>query len=101
MDMYSEFMDKSKSNKNNKHNFVFIHFPETTAKFGKSSSGKQWEDYTKDISLLFSGHFHDIVGKLMIFENKIFIFIMIYFICLSIYLYKYIRYNIYSYTFFF
>jgi len=62
MDMYSDFMDKSKLNKNNKHNFVFIHFPETTAKFGKSSTGKNWEDYTKDISLLLTGHFHDIVA---------------------------------------
>jgi len=63
MDMFSESMDKTKANPENKHNFVFIHYPETTAKFGKSSSGKRWEDYTKDISIMFSGHFHNLVGK--------------------------------------
>ncbi|OUM63408.1 hypothetical protein PIROE2DRAFT_61304 [Piromyces sp. E2] len=63
MDMYSESMDKAKANTDNKHNFVFIHYPETTAKFGKSSKGKRWEDYTKDISILFSGHFHNLVGE--------------------------------------
>ncbi|ORX63993.1 Metallo-dependent phosphatase [Anaeromyces robustus] len=63
MDLYSNFMNNAKSNPNNKHNFVFMHFPETTATFGKSSSGKSWNDYTKDISLLLTGHFHNIVGK--------------------------------------
>ncbi|ORX40365.1 hypothetical protein BCR36DRAFT_339944 [Piromyces finnis] len=65
MDMFSESMDKAKEQPQNKHNFVFIHYPETTAKFGKSSSGKKWEDYTKDISLLLSGHFHNIAGEYM------------------------------------
>jgi len=68
MDIYSKFMDNAKSNPNNKHNFVFMHFPETTATFGKSSSGKGWNDYTKDISLLFTGHFHSLVGKLFIYN---------------------------------
>ncbi|ORX63992.1 hypothetical protein BCR32DRAFT_298247 [Anaeromyces robustus] len=62
MDMYSDFMDKAKSNPNNKHNFVFIHYPETTLVFGKSSTGKKWNDYTKDISLLLTGHFHTLGG---------------------------------------
>jgi len=63
MNMYSEFMDKNKANPNNKHNFVFMHFPESSAKFGKSSSGKGWNDYTKDISVLFTGHYHNLGGK--------------------------------------
>jgi len=69
MDMYTDFMDKAKANNNNKHNFVLSHFPETSAKFGKSSSGKRWEDYTKDISLLLTGHFHNFGGK-FIFNKK-------------------------------
>lgn len=55
-------MDNAKADPQNKHNFVFMHFPETTAKFGKSTSGKHWEDYTKNISLLLTGHFHNLVG---------------------------------------
>jgi len=62
MDMYTDFMDKAKANNNNKHNFVLNHFPETTIKFSESSSGKRWEDYTKDISLLLTGHFHNFGG---------------------------------------
>ncbi|KAG4106578.1 Metallo-dependent phosphatase [Neocallimastix lanati (nom. inval.)] len=62
MDTYTEFMDLVKTNKKNRHNFVFLHYPETTAKFGTSSTGKRWEDYTKDISLLLTGHFHNIIG---------------------------------------
>ena len=67
MDMYTNFMDKAKANLNNKHNFVLLHYPETTLKFGQSSSGKHWEDYTKDISLLLSGHFHNLGGKAFFF----------------------------------
>eukprot|EP00833_Pecoramyces_ruminatium_P002336 jgi/Orpsp1_1/1176368/evm.model.c7180000057332.1 len=60
MDMYTKFMDNNIENPNNKHNFVLIHFPETTVKFSDSSSGKEWEDYTKYISLLLTGHFHNL-----------------------------------------
>jgi len=67
MDTYTEFMDLVKTNKKNRHNFVFLHYPETTAKFGTSSTGKRWEDYTKDISLLLTGHFHNIIGKIFSF----------------------------------
>jgi len=63
MDMYTNFMDKAKANPKNKHNFVFNHFPETTAKFAKTTSGKRWTDYTKDISLMLTGHFHSLGGK--------------------------------------
>jgi len=68
MDAYTEFMDHAKANPKNRHNFVFIHYPETTAKFGKSSFGKRWEDYTKNISLLLTGHFHSLVGKFFLFK---------------------------------
>jgi len=63
MDMYTKFMEESLSKNNHKHNFVFSHFPEITLKFGKSSSGKHWEDYTKNISLLLSGHLHVLGGS--------------------------------------
>jgi len=63
MDMYTNFMDKAKANPKNKHNFVFNHFPETTAKFAKTTSGKRWTDYTKDISLMLTGHFHSLGGN--------------------------------------
>ena len=63
MEHYGTFMEKARANPNNKHNFVFSHYPETTLKFGKSLSGKEWNDYTKDISLLLSGHFHNIGGE--------------------------------------
>jgi len=65
MDMYTKFMDNNIENPNNKHNFVLIHFPETTVKFSDSSSGKEWEDYTKYISLLLTGHFHNLGGYQM------------------------------------
>jgi len=74
MEKYVTFMEKAKANPNNKHNFVFSHYPETTLKFGKSLSGKEWNDYSKDISLLLSGHFHTIGGMHII----IYIFIYIY-----------------------
>jgi len=63
MDMYTRFMDKTRSDPNNKHNFILNHFPETTASFGKATSGKSWNDYTKDISLMLTGHFHSLGGK--------------------------------------
>ncbi|OUM60560.1 hypothetical protein PIROE2DRAFT_63059 [Piromyces sp. E2] len=62
MEKYGTFMEKVKANPKNKHNFVLSHYPETTLKFGKSLSDKEWNDYTKDISLLLSGHFHSIGG---------------------------------------
>jgi len=63
MEKYGTFMEKARSNPINKHNFVLSHYPETTLKFGKSLSGKEWNNYTKDISLLLSGHFHTIGGE--------------------------------------
>jgi len=62
MENYANFMENAKSNPKNKHNFVLMHYPETTVKFGKSLSGKKWNDYTKDISLLLTGHLHTIGG---------------------------------------
>ncbi|ORX78891.1 hypothetical protein BCR32DRAFT_269806, partial [Anaeromyces robustus] len=70
LDMYSEFMDKAKANPNNKHNFVFSHYTKGSAKFGKSSSGKTWEDYTKDISLFMTGHLHNLGGNKMYTYHK-------------------------------
>ncbi|ORX50046.1 Metallo-dependent phosphatase [Piromyces finnis] len=73
MENYGTFMEKSKDNTNNKHNFVLNHYPETVVKFGKSYTGKEWNNYTKDISLLLSGHLHTIGGQRVYAYHKDFL----------------------------
>ncbi|KAI9313362.1 Metallo-dependent phosphatase-like protein [Dichotomocladium elegans] len=46
------------------HTFVFSHYPTTTMVFGKSSTGKTFQDLASRASVYFCGHLHRLFGGL-------------------------------------
>ncbi|KAL6589474.1 Metallo-dependent phosphatase, partial [Neocallimastix sp. 'constans'] len=73
IDKLASVYDFAKANKH-KHIFTFSHYPQATINFAKTSDARSWNELSKQTSLFFSGHLHDLyLGEALYTHHKNFI----------------------------